>query len=81
MQLKELCEYQNQVRVDTEGEKEKNSRPSLDRKDKYRESRGPRFTRYTSLNANREKIMNEALKVDFLPTPQKVLSPKDVDLT
>lgn len=36
--------------------------------DKYRENRGPQFHSYTSLNADRGKIMDEALNADLIPT-------------
>lgn len=38
-----------------------------------------RFTKYTPLNNDRGKIMDEALSVDLLLTPWKVLSLRDVD--
>jgi len=37
--------------------------------------------RYTPLNVDRGKLLDEALSVDLVPTPRKVLSPDNVDST
>ena len=60
-------------------EKEKSGRPVLHKNDKYREGQGPHFTVHTPLNVDKEKIIDEALNVDLIPTLRKVLSHKYVD--
>jgi len=60
MQLEELREFRNQVGVEARGykgkekEKELQNRPVVGRGDKHMDNH--RFTRYTSLNAERGRI-------------------------
>jgi len=65
MQLKELHEFRNQARAEPSGEKkddkERQGKSRSGRGDPRRDNRDPRFLRYTPLNANRRKILQEAL--------------------
>jgi len=62
MQLEELREFQNQVRVEPQGEKvrvkDKQAPPPPFKRPK--EARTPRLSSYTSLNTNRGQILEEA---------------------
>jgi len=57
-----LREYRSQTRAETgrekgkDKEKERPSQPIVGRGGRYRENRGPRFTRYTPLNVDREEL-------------------------
>jgi len=59
MQLEELREFMNQVRVATRGdkgkdkEKERLNRLVVGREDRHRENREPQFMRYTPLSDDR----------------------------
>jgi len=46
-----------------------------------REIRLPKFTTYTPLNANRGRILEEALRTDILPIPRRTATPKNADTT
>jgi len=82
MQLEELREFRNNVRAEASGEKkEDRERQGRSRtgRDQKRDNRGPRFSRYTPLNADRSKILQEALSAELIPPPRKALSPENAD--
>jgi len=85
IQLKELREYRSQARFEVsndkgkEKEKEQSSRLAIRRGDKHRETQAPRFMRYTPLNTDRGRLLDEALSVDLILTPRRAMSPHNVD--
>ena len=48
---------------------------------KYKENQGPRFTRYTPLNTDRGRILDEALSAELIPTPRRAMSLDSADRT
>jgi len=77
MQLEELKEFRHQVRMEEAKQPKPNERvhvktgPLMHRDD----SRIPKFSHYTPLNADQTRILEEALNADIIPTPRKILSP------
>jgi len=55
--------------------KEKNNSQQF----KQREPKPPRFAYYTPLNANRGRILEEALSADLIPSMQKLATPRNAD--
>jgi len=80
MHLEELRKFRNQAWAEVgddkgkEKEKERLNRPTIDRGDRHRDNRGPRFTRYTPLSVDRGKNLDEALSADLIPPPRMVVS-------
>ncbi|XP_068486801.1 uncharacterized protein [Phaseolus vulgaris] len=82
MQLEELREFRNNARAEASGEKkEDRERQGRSRtgRDQKRDNRGLRFSRYTPLNAERSKILQEALSAELIPSPRRALSPENAD--
>jgi len=83
MQLEELHEFQNQARAEASGEKkdekEWHGRSGSGRGDLRWDNRGPRFSRYTPLNVDKGKILQEALSAELMPPPRRALSPDGAD--
>ena len=82
MQLEELREFRNNARAEaSEEKKEDREHPGRSRtgRDQKRDNRGPRFSRYTPLNAERSKILQEALSAELIPPPRRALSPENAD--
>jgi len=81
MRLEELRDFGGQIKEEPHGEKvqarERPPFPPLPPRQK--EVRTPRFSNYTPLNANRGRILEEALSADFLPTPKRVATPRNFD--
>jgi len=81
MRLEELRDFGGQMKeeshVDKTRVREKPSFPPLPPRPK--EVRIPRYSNYTPLNANRGRILEEALSVDLLPTPRKATTPRNAD--
>jgi len=82
MQLEELREFRNNARAEANGEK-KEDREQQGRsragRDQRRDNRGPRFSRYTPLNVDRSKILQEALSAELIPPPRRALSLENAD--
>jgi len=49
------------------------------RGDPKQDNCGPRLSRYTPLNADSGKILQEALSVELMPPPRRALSPDNAD--
>jgi len=83
MQLEELHEFRNQAQAEAGGEKkddkEWEGKSGSGRGDRRRDNCGPRFSRYTPLNADRGKILQEALSTELMPPPIRALSPDNTD--
>jgi len=79
--LEELREFRNEVRADSQPEKMRTKdKPTPSHQfAKPKEIRMPRFLHYTPLNANRSKILEEALHADLMPTPRRVATPRNAD--
>ena len=79
MQFEELHDYRNQVQVDNGGDKGKEKDRGVIHAPKrsygFKESWRPQFHTYTPLNADR--IMDEAMNADPIPTLRKIQSSKD----
>jgi len=75
MQIEELCDFHKNARVDNEGDKRKEKDRGIrhipGQFDKIRDNRGPQFHTYSPLNADRDKIMDEALHADLIPELKK----------
>ena len=82
MQLEELREFRNNARAEASGEKkedrERQGRSRVDR-DQRRDNRRPCFSRYTPLNVDRSKILQDALNAKLIPPPRRALSPENAD--
>jgi len=83
MQFEELREFRSQARAETndekKDEKERQGRSGSGRGDPRRGNRGLRFSRYTPLNADRGKILQEAFNAELMPPPRRALSPDGAD--
>ncbi|XP_068475113.1 uncharacterized protein [Phaseolus vulgaris] len=80
MQLEELREFRNNARAEANGEKkEDRKRQGRSRagRDQKRDNRGSRFSCYTPLNADRSKILQEALSAELIPPPRKGREPRE----
>ena len=79
IQLEELKEFQNKAQAPDEPERRGDrSRPTQFGKPRYF-PKGPRFTRYTPLTAERSRVMEEALNVDLLKAPSRTPTPQSAD--
>ena len=76
MQMEELREFRNQVRVDG-GEKRviEREHPPVARRARE-EFRSRKFQQYTPLNTNRARILQEAMAAEIIPSPRKARSPE-----
>jgi len=79
MQLEELREFRNNARAEANGEKREDRERQGRSQTQKRDNQGPRFSRYTSLNADRSKILQEALSTKLIPPPRRALSPENAD--
>ena len=81
MQLKKLKECRAEASGDEgkEKENERHNRPTAGQRDKHRDNRGYRFTRYTPLSADMGRILDEALSFNLIPPPRRVTSPQPAD--
>jgi len=77
MQLEELRSFKSQIRME-EGVKrmEKDAGRWKKQKDVYK---GTRFARYSPLNINQAKILEETLYTELIPLPRKIPTPSNVD--
>jgi len=75
----ELCEFWNQAQAEETVDKGKGKERSNAQQFKQREPRPPKFTHYTPLNVNRGRILEDALNVDLIPSPQKLPTLWNVD--
>lgn len=66
MQLEELHVYRSQIGTEKGKEKDKH---------------GPPLSHYTLFNAEGSQILEEALNVELIPTPWKVPTSRNVDMT
>jgi len=83
MQLEELKEARNHARAEHIPEKARprdNKLPPLSYS-KQRDDRPSKYAQYTPLNANRGRILEEALHTTLIHTPKKAPTPKDADTT
>jgi len=48
---------------------------------RFKDSRQPKYNRYTPLGSNRARILEEALNTDLIGTPQRVSTPPNADTT
>jgi len=69
MQLEELKEFRNQVRVE-ENPVKRNDRTAI-RNGQGKDFEAPKFSKYTTLNTRRARILEEALNVELIPPPCK----------
>ncbi|XP_068497948.1 uncharacterized protein [Phaseolus vulgaris] len=81
MQMEELREFRNQVRVDG-GEKRviEREHPPVARR-AQEEFRSRKFQQYTPLNTNRARILQEAMAAEIIPSPRKARTPERADRT
>ncbi|XP_068482612.1 uncharacterized protein [Phaseolus vulgaris] len=79
MQMEELREFRNRVRIDGSERKqtEKDSRPMVRRA--REEFRSRRFQQYTPLNTNRARVLQEAMSTELIPPPRKARTPENAD--
>ncbi|XP_068490511.1 uncharacterized protein [Phaseolus vulgaris] len=81
MQMEELREFRNQVRVDG-GEKKVIERENIPVARRAREEfRSRKFQQYTPLNTNRARILQEAMTAEIIPSPRKARTPERADRT
>jgi len=79
MQLEELREFRSQAQVGENVERGKGKEKNNSQQFKQREPKPPRFAYYTPLNANRGRILEEALSADLIPSLQKLPTPRNAD--
>ncbi|XP_068461731.1 uncharacterized protein [Phaseolus vulgaris] len=81
MQMEELREFRNQVRVDG-GEKRvtEKEHPPVARRARE-EFRSRKFQQYTPLNANRARVLQEAMATEIIPPLRKARTPERADHT
>ena len=81
MQMEELREFQNQVRIDGGERKviEKESGPMARRA--REEFRSRKFQQYTPLNTNRTRVLQEAMAAEIIPPPRKARTPERANHT
>jgi len=81
MQLEELKEFRSRAEAPDEPERRRDrSRPTHFGKPRDF-PKGPRFTRYTSLTAERSRVLEEALNADLLKAPSRTPTPQSADQT
>jgi len=83
MQLEELKEARNHARAKHIPEKTRprdNKLPPLPYP-KQRDLRPSKYTQYTPLNANRGRILEEALHATLIHAPKKAPTPRNADMT
>jgi len=81
MQMEELREFRNQVRIDG-GEKKVVERESGPMARRAREEfRSRKFQQYTPLNTNRTRVLQEAMATEIIPPPRKAKTPEKADPT
>ena len=81
--MEELKEFRNTTRSDAQ-EKRHNDRErmlALRSSHRFKDSRQPKYSRYTPLVSNRAKIQEEALNTDLITTPRRVPTPPNADTT
>jgi len=83
MQMEELKEFCSTTRSDTQEkkyiDKERVLAPRPD--SRFKDSRQPKYNRYTPLMSNRARILDEALNADLIATPQRVPTPPNANTT
>ncbi|XP_068483323.1 uncharacterized protein [Phaseolus vulgaris] len=81
MQMEELREFRNQARIDGSEKKviERESGPMVRRA--REEFRSRKFQQYTPLNANRARVLQEAMAAEIIPPPRKTRTPERADHT
>ncbi|XP_027351177.1 uncharacterized protein LOC113862287 [Abrus precatorius] len=84
MQMEELAEYQNQVRLEQgsnskEADKREAFMPRQENKDRKSDAkkppRGPKYPSYTTLNTNRSRVLDQALVTEILTMPKRANTP------
>jgi len=75
MQLEELREFRSQAQVGENVERCKGKEKNNSQQFKQREPKPHRFAYYAPLNANRGRILEEALSADLIPSLQKLSTP------
>ncbi|XP_068491909.1 uncharacterized protein [Phaseolus vulgaris] len=81
MQMEELREFRNQVRVDG-GEKMVIERENIPVARRVREEfKSRKFQQYTPLNTNRTRVLQEAMVAAIIPPPRKARTPERADRT
>ncbi|XP_027932692.1 uncharacterized protein LOC114188288 [Vigna unguiculata] len=83
MQMEELKEFRSTTQLDTREKKYiDRERVLVPRPDsRFKDSRQPKYNRYTPLVSNRARILEEALNADLIATPQRVPTPPNADTT
>jgi len=83
MQMEELKEFRSTTQSDTREKKyidrERVLAPRPD--SRFKDSRQPKYNRYTRIVSNRARILEEALNADLIATPQRVPTPPNADTT
>jgi len=79
MQLEELREFRNQAQIGENAEKGKGKEKNNAHQFKQREHKPPKFAYYTPLNANRGRILEEALSADLIPSLQRLPTPPNAN--
>ena len=81
MQLEELKEFRSRAQAPDEPERRKDrSKPTHFGKPRDF-PKGPRFTRYTPLTAERSRVLEEAINADLLKAPSRTPTPQSADQT
>jgi len=83
MQMEELKDFCSTTRSDTQEkkyiDKERVLVPWLD--NRFKDSRQPKYNKYTPLVSNRARILEYALNADLIAIPQRVPTPPNADTT
>nr|KYP47653.1 Transposon Ty3-G Gag-Pol polyprotein [Cajanus cajan] len=84
MQMEELTEFRNQARAEQSTKSEKPVEQSYRGRGKEislreRPIRGPKYTQYTPLNANRAAVLEQALASEVLTIPKRASTPPRAD--
>ena len=80
MQIEEDVDYHRKTQVKNT-KRNKGIRPSMmtTDQDRYRSNRGPRFHNYTPLTVPREKVLDEALQTELIPTLKQTQTSPNAD--
>jgi len=83
MQMEELKEFRSTTQSDTREKKYIDRERVLTQRpdSRFKDSRQPKYNRYTPLVSNKARILEEALNADLIATPQRVPTPPNADTT
>ncbi|XP_027941132.1 uncharacterized protein LOC114194928 [Vigna unguiculata] len=83
MQMEELKEFCNTTRLDAQEKRHHDRERMLAPRSghRFKDSRQPKYSRYTPFVSNKARILEEALNTDLITTPRRGPTPPNADTT